>query len=139
MALRTDCSVISLDGASVTMTLAEASYINHVTSFEDGAINAVAKVILAVELITFEFAMEVLRSGVCLLGNSKFCFVCAMFFLVFIADLKSFITVFLFGLDLSDDVRKYFDDSDRISGAKTEVIPIFLPIMDFINCVSPSL
>jgi hypothetical protein len=53
MALWTDDAMISLDGTSVTMTLALSSDIDDIASGEDRSINARTDFIFAVDFIAF--------------------------------------------------------------------------------------
>ena len=115
MGLGTDVGVISLDDAAIAMSLALGSDIDHVSDLEDRAVDGLANFVVGVDLIAFDLADNVLRSGIGLLGDSEFALVGPALLLVLIADLQGFIAVLLLGLLLENDVRQDFDDGNRVS------------------------
>jgi hypothetical protein len=96
MAFRTDGVAIHLNGAAITVAFGGPDHIDDVARFEEVAGEGLAD-ILGVDLIALQFIEVLLRRDIGFLIDAKFALVGMTLGFVFIADLKRFVAILLFG------------------------------------------
>ena len=127
--------VVFFDGTTVAVAFVVADDIDDVACREQVCGEGLADG-FAIDFVAFELKDVGFGSNAGF-GEEAFLWLAeALFSDILIADDKGFIAVFLDGPLVEDDVWKDLDEVTGYivpSGAKTSVMPIFLPIMDFMN------